>query len=193
MIGKFTLLAAISLCWAAGYIFIDDADGDIRPITATAGMTIVAAVFMLLVVPLVARRPLLQPLRARPWVPLIMAFSAIALPKLAVPETLTNDDDDVLTVTAYVAAALKPSVPLTAIGEPGVPEPGANVPPEMDVLPTVPVPASVPPAFTATPLAEVTSPFTLSVPPLTLIGPMKVLEPVSVQIELPTLLKVPKP
>jgi len=37
------------------------------------------------------------------------------------------------------------------------------------------------------------SPLTLSVPPLTFIGPVKVLVPVSVQVEVPILLRVPKP
>ena len=56
---------------------------------------------------------------------------------------------------------------------PGVPVgPGANVPPLVIVVaPTVPVPASMRAAFTVT--AELAiEPFTISVPALTVVGPL---------------------
>ena len=56
---------------------------------------------------------------------------------------------------------------------PGVPEPGANMPPLlMVVAPTVPVPASRAPALTVTPLDDAMSPFTTSVPALTVVAPV---------------------
>ena len=68
--------------------------------------------------------------------------------------------------------------------------PGMKIPPLlMVVAPTVPVPPSVPPAFTAmVELAIV--PLTLSVPPLMVQGIAVALVPVSVQVEAPILLKV---
>lgn len=48
--------------------------------------------------------------------------------------------------------------------------PGASVPPLMVVLPTVPLPPSVPPGPTVT--AETSEPFTRSVPPVTLVTPV---------------------
>ena len=49
--------------------------------------------------------------------------------------------------------------------------PGASVPPLTVVLPTVPLPPSVPPAFTVT--AELAmEPLTDSVPPLITVGPV---------------------
>ena len=71
--------------------------------------------------------------------------------------------------------------------------PGASVPPLMMVVgPTVPVPASTPPLLTVNgKLLNV--PVTFSVPCCTVHGSTSVLVPVSVQIELSTLLKVPNP
>jgi hypothetical protein len=60
------------------------------------------------------------------------------------------------------------------------------------VLPTVPVPPSVPPAFTV--MVELASvPFTAKVPALMVHGSAALLVPVSVQVDVPILLKVPKP
>lgn len=78
------LLVAVSAAWAAGYVFIREADDAVPPITATAFMTLVAAIVMLPVVRFGMGRDVLQPLRRRAWVPLVMALSAIALPNLAV-------------------------------------------------------------------------------------------------------------
>ena len=108
MVRKFALLGAISIAWAAGYLFIDDADGDVRPITAAAAMAIIAAAFMIPVVTLVMRRPLFGPLRRRSWVPLVMGLSAIALPNLAVV-------DAERTVQPNLAALLGTTVPLLTL------------------------------------------------------------------------------
>jgi hypothetical protein len=51
--------------------------------------------------------------------------------------------------------------------------PGASAPPLMIVvLPTVPVPPSVAPLFTVTPLDAAMLPFTASVPPFTSVAPV---------------------
>jgi hypothetical protein len=69
--------------------------------------------------------------------------------------------------------------------------PGAKMPPPLIwVLPTVPVPASVPPEFTVT--AELAiEPFTISVPALTVQGITAELVPVSVQVLVPPLPPAP--
>ena len=48
--------------------------------------------------------------------------------------------------------------------------PGDSVPPLSVVLPTAPLPPSVPPVLTVT--AEPMAPLTLSVPPFTAVGPL---------------------
>ena len=54
-----------------------------------------------------------------------------------------------------------------------VPAPGANVPPLPTVTAgTVPVPASVPPEFTVTPLEPAMDPLTVRVPLLMLVAPL---------------------
>jgi O-acetylserine/cysteine efflux transporter len=105
---SFVLLAAISVAWAVGYLFIDDADRHVRPITATAAMAVIAALFMIPVVTLLLKRPLLAPLRRRGWVPLVMGLSAIALPNLAVV-------DAERTVQPDLAALLGTSVPILTL------------------------------------------------------------------------------
>ena len=67
---------------------------------------------------------------------------------------------------------MKPSTPKTVNDEPGVPEPGARVPPAIEVLPTAPVPASVPPVFTVTPLDDASELLTTRVPPLIVVAPV---------------------
>jgi hypothetical protein len=74
-------------------------------------------------------------------------------------------------------------VPLTVIDDPAVPSPGANVPPEIKVLPTVPMPPSVPPLTVKAALLRL--PFTASAPPPTENAAMPALLPVSVQLPLP--------
>ena len=50
--------------------------------------------------------------------------------------------------------------------------PGDNVPPLIRVLPTMPLPPSVPPALTVVRLEDTIDPLTLSSPPLTVVGPV---------------------
>jgi O-acetylserine/cysteine efflux transporter len=78
------LLLAVSLAWAAGYVLVGAVDQGAPPITATAAMCLLAAAAMLPAVALAPGRDLLQPLRRRPWVPLLMGLTAVALPNLAV-------------------------------------------------------------------------------------------------------------
>jgi hypothetical protein len=67
---------------------------------------------------------------------------------------------------------VKPSAPIIVIDEPGVPDPGASVPPATEVWATKPVPASVPPVFTVTPLDDTIELLTTRVPPLIVVAPM---------------------
>ena len=79
------------------------------------------------------------------------------------------------------------SVP-TAAGSPGI-----SVPPELTVIePTVPMPSSVPPPFTAM-LELIIVPFAASVPPLIVQGSAAAFVPIKVQVELPILLNAVKP
>jgi drug/metabolite transporter (DMT)-like permease len=84
MASNIFLLLGISLAWASGYLFIDAADHGLPPLTATAFMSAVAALVLLPGVAWGLRRPLLQPLRVRLWVPLVMALTAVAWPNLSV-------------------------------------------------------------------------------------------------------------
>ncbi|HUG62326.1 MAG TPA: DMT family transporter [Methylomirabilota bacterium] len=106
MIANVALLVGISLAWAAGYIFIRDADSALPPITSTAVMAAVASVVVLTAV-LLLRRPIAQPLR-RAWVPLVMVFSAVALPFLATTEAERSID-------ASLAAVLGTTVPIATL------------------------------------------------------------------------------
>jgi drug/metabolite transporter (DMT)-like permease len=98
------LLVAVSLAWSVGYLFIRDAQGVLPPITGTAIMAGVASVVMVATV-LLLRRPLLQPLRQRAWLPLVMGFTAIAIPNFA---TVKAEE----TVEADLAAVLGTTVPI---------------------------------------------------------------------------------
>lgn len=108
MAANLLLLAAVSLAWAAGYLFVGAADRGVPPITAAAAMSLVAATVMLPGVSLL-RRPLLQPLRRRPWVPVVMAATAVALPNLSVvfaERTVHPDQAAVLGTTVPIATLL---------------------------------------------------------------------------------------
>lgn len=107
MLLKFGLLFAISLAWAAGYLFIGDAR-HVAPITATAVMTIVGAIVIAGSVRFGFGQALLPDLRKRPWVPAVMAVSAIAVPNLSVVAAEH-------TVPADVAAILGTTVPIATI------------------------------------------------------------------------------
>lgn len=78
------LLAGISLCWASGYLFIGVAAHGLPPLVDTALMSIVAALVLVPGVAYGLKRPLLQPLRTRAWVPLLMGFTAIGWPNWSV-------------------------------------------------------------------------------------------------------------
>jgi len=80
---KLALLLGISAAWAAGYLFIGAAKL-MPPVTASAAMTVIAALVLVPGVRYGLRRPLLPTLRARPWVPMVMGVSAIAVPNLTV-------------------------------------------------------------------------------------------------------------
>lgn len=107
MLVNVALLAGISLAWAAGYLFIGDARL-VPPITATAAMTIIAAVVIAAGVKWGLKRPLIATLRSRPWVPMVMGLSAIALPNLAVVAAEHSVPPD-------LAAVLGTSVPIATI------------------------------------------------------------------------------
>ena len=107
MLANVALLFAISLAWAAGYLFIGAAQL-IPPITATAAMTLIAAIVIAGGVRLGFKRPLLATLKSRPWVPMVMGLSAIALPNLA---TVAAEH----TVPPDLAALLGTTVPIATI------------------------------------------------------------------------------
>jgi hypothetical protein len=65
--------------------------------------------------------------------------------------------------------------------------PGASVPPLMVVVPTVPLPPRVPPAFTVVRLDDAVDPFTASVPPFTVVAPVYVLMPDRIMVPVPVL------
>lgn len=107
MFVNLALLFAISLAWAAGYLFIGAAN-HIPPITATAVMTIIAAFVIASGVRFGFGHPLLTTLRKRPWVPMLMGVTAIAIPNLSVVAAEH-------TVPADVAAVLGATVPISTI------------------------------------------------------------------------------
>lgn len=107
MFVKLTLLLAISLAWAAGYLFIG-AVSHVPPITATALMTLIAAMVITSGVRLGFRHRLLPTLRKRAWVPMLMGVTAIAIPNLSVVAAEH-------TVPADVAAVLGATVPVSTI------------------------------------------------------------------------------
>jgi drug/metabolite transporter (DMT)-like permease len=102
------LLLALSLAWAAGYLFVSAAEAGAPPITDTVLMVALAAAVMLPGVAWGLRRPLLPTLRARPWVPVVMGLSAVALPNLAI--VLAER-----TVEASEAAVLGTTVPVLTL------------------------------------------------------------------------------
>jgi hypothetical protein len=86
--------------------------------------------------------------------------------------TLADDAVAGLSITRYVAPDCSARLP-RLIEEPGVPSPGASVPPLlMLTLPTLPVPASTAPVLTPTGLDTASEPVTLSVPASTVVVPL---------------------
>jgi drug/metabolite transporter (DMT)-like permease len=88
------ILLAISIAWASEYLFIGKADTALPPITVSAATTAIAAVVLIVVVRGFLGRQLLPFIREHRQVPLIMAVTAIALPKLSVviaEDRITSD------------------------------------------------------------------------------------------------------
>jgi drug/metabolite transporter (DMT)-like permease len=101
------LLIGVSLAWAASYLFIGAARA-VPPITATAAMTVIAAAVIAAGVRWGLKRALLATLTRRPWVPMVMGLSAIALPNLAVVAAEHSVPPD-------LAALLGTTVPIATI------------------------------------------------------------------------------
>jgi len=78
------LLLAVSLAWASDYLFIGWADRELPPIAVAAATTSIAALVLLVYVRLLRGKRLLPTLRQKPGVPLVMAVTAVAAPKLSV-------------------------------------------------------------------------------------------------------------
>ena len=105
MFANIGLLLALSLAWASGYVLIARVDLALPPVTATAALTIVASVFLVIGVRGVLRKPLWQTLRQKPWVPLVMAATAVALPQLA---TVAAEDK----ITPELSTVVGTTVPI---------------------------------------------------------------------------------
>ena len=108
MLANLALILIVSLSWAAGYLFVEVTDHGLPPITDTAAMAMVAALVMLPGARFALRRPLLDTLRRRPWVPLLMGLTAVAVPNLAVVVAER-------TVPADLAAVLGATVPVATL------------------------------------------------------------------------------
>lgn len=102
------LLLTLSLMWAAGDLFISAADHGIPPLTATAAMSVVAAAILLPTVALWGR-PLRPTLTRRPWAPVVMGLTAVALPNLAIvaaERSVEPDETAVLGATVPILTLL---------------------------------------------------------------------------------------
>lgn len=110
--GDVALLLALSLTWAAGYLFVSAADHGIPPLTATCLMSAIAAAVLLPTVALLGH-PLRPTLRRRPWVPLVMGLTAVALPNLAIVAAEHSVEADETSVLGTVVPIL--TVVLTAL------------------------------------------------------------------------------
>lgn len=98
MLGSILILLALSLAWASNYVFIAEVDKALPPLTAAAAMTLVAAVFLFIGVRVVMRRPLWPVVQANPWIPLIMAATAVGLPQLSTVMAEDSISSDLATV-----------------------------------------------------------------------------------------------
>jgi len=98
MFANILILLALSLAWATNYVFIAKVDKALPPLTATAAITLVAAVFLFVGVRVIMRRPLWPVMRVNPWVPLIMATTAVALPQLSTVVAEDRISSDLATV-----------------------------------------------------------------------------------------------
>ncbi len=104
MVSNLLVLLLLSLCWSSGYLFIDRANDGLPPLTGTALMCSLAAVFLLPAVALLGR-PLRATLRSRPLLLVLMGLSAIALPQLSDVAGQTR-------IAADVAALVGTAVPI---------------------------------------------------------------------------------
>jgi hypothetical protein len=92
-------------------------------------------------------------------------------PSVAVPVTLVRSAALPETSTRYAAALAITRLPCT-VNVP-IELPGASVPPLLIAAePTVPLPPSVPPAFTVVRIDVAIEPFTSNVPALTVVAPV---------------------
>lgn len=122
------LLLGLSLAWASNYIFISTGDRGFSPFTGTAFIAILAAIVLLIVVRGVMRRPIWPTLRAKPIVPVVMAFTALAIPQLSSVIAENSISPDLATVigtavpilTFLVGACVLRTVHATALNFAGV-------------------------------------------------------------------------
>lgn len=84
MLRNSLLLLAISLAWAANYLFIREAGTALPPFSKTALTLAFAAALMLVTAVGILRRPLHRTLRAHWRLLLVLGLTAIALPNLSV-------------------------------------------------------------------------------------------------------------
>lgn len=84
MLVNITLLLFISLAWASGYLFIGTEESALAPFTMSAMMTGVAAVVLLVTVPLLFRRSLLEPIKKSPCLVAVLSITTITIPELSV-------------------------------------------------------------------------------------------------------------
>ncbi|MBO6785120.1 MAG: DMT family transporter [Alphaproteobacteria bacterium] len=128
MVVNISILLALSLAWASNYVFISTGDRGFEPFTATAFIAVLAAIFLLIVVRGVMRRPLWPTLRAKPAVPVVMAFTALAAPQLSSVIAENSISPDLATVvgtavpilTFLVGACVLRTVHATALNFVGV-------------------------------------------------------------------------
>jgi drug/metabolite transporter (DMT)-like permease len=96
------ILLLLSLAWASNYIGIAFIDKGLKPITASAAITGLAAIFLFIGVRIGMRRPLLPTLRANPVLSLIMAVTALGLPQLSVVAAENSITPDLTAVIGTV-------------------------------------------------------------------------------------------
>lgn len=122
------ILLALSLAWASNYLGIASADSGLEALTASAAITLVAAVFLFVGIRICMRRKLLPTLRANPVVPLIMAVTAVGLPQLSIvvaedmisPDMATVVGTAVPILTFLMAACVLRTTPASAMNFFGV-------------------------------------------------------------------------
>lgn len=109
MIRNTILLIAISLAWASNYLLIGKVEGTLAPFTLSAFMTGFAAIALLVSVPVLLHRPLLQPLKKKPWLVVVMSLTAITLPNISVviaEQRITSDMASLVGTTVPVLTFL---------------------------------------------------------------------------------------